>query len=125
VSTPRYDFRTEARVWFGVVAAPAAWTVQHVFGYGLTEATCDPGGGAARGTFDAAAAIASGVAILVALGGLVAALTVFRTTESESPPPEGRRHFLGALGLTVSPLFIAIMLLSGVGSIVLEKCHPA
>lgn len=121
----RYDLGTELRVWFGVAAGPAAWTIQHIFGYGLSEFTCDRGAGASATTFDAGAAIVSGVAVLVALAGLVAALTVFRGTEDHTPPPEGRRHFLGAVGLTTGPLFIAMMLMSGIGSIVLEKCHQA
>lgn len=125
MSTRRYDLRTEARVWFGIVAAPAAWTVQHVFGYGLSEVTCDPGAGASASTFNLDAAIVSGVAVLIALAGLVAAFTVLRANGSETPPPEGRRHFLGAVGVTISPLFIAIMLMSGIGSIILEKCHQA
>lgn len=117
--------RTEARVWFGVVAAPAAWAVQHVFGYGLSEATCAPGAGAGATTFNTAAAIATGLGVLIAAAGLVAALRTFQTTRSESPPPEGRRHFLGAVGVTISPLLITIMLMSGIGSIILEKCRPA
>lgn len=125
MTATRYDLRTEARVWFGVAAAPAAWTVQHVFGYGLSEFTCDPGAGASATTFDVGAAIVSGVAILIALAGLAAAFTIFRSTGSETPPPEGRRHFLGAVGVTISPLFICIMLMSGIGSIILEKCHQA
>jgi Ni/Fe-hydrogenase subunit HybB-like protein len=125
VSIARYDLGTEARVWFGVAAAPAAWTIQHVFGYGLSEVACDPGAGTSATTFNIEAAIVSGVGVLIALAGLVAALTVFRATEAETPPPEGRRHFLGAVGLTISPLFIAIMLMSGIGSIILEKCHQA
>lgn len=121
----RLSLRTELRVWYGVVGAPAAWTVQHVLGYGVTEAACGPAGRQWGVPIATWSAVAMGVAVAIALGGLLAAFSVFRATESEAPAPEGRRHFLGVVGMTVSPLFACIILMSGIGSIVLDTCQQS
>jgi hypothetical protein len=63
-------------------------------------------------------------AAVVAVAGLVSALRAFRATgESEGLPGE-RVHFMAVIGLTISPLFLAIILMDGIGTIVLENCHP-
>ena len=36
--------RTSVLMWFGLLGAPAAWVVQFVFGYAVTEAACDAAG---------------------------------------------------------------------------------
>jgi hypothetical protein len=61
------------------------------------------------------------------LGGL-AALAAFRATrkvEDDDPPPPGRIHFLSVIGMTISPLFLAIILMSGLGSILMSGCVQA
>jgi len=121
----RYDIGVEVRVWFGVLAGPLAWACQHVFGYALTEAGCDPGGRRWGVPIDTLTAIATAAAALIAVLGLIVAIGVFRANEHEAPPPEGRRFFLGAIGVLVNPLFLCIVLMSGIGSIVLDNCHQA
>ena len=123
--TRRYDIRVELRVWFGALAGPLAWAGQHVFGYGLTEAGCDVGGQRWGVPIDTLTAIATAVAALIAVLGLVVAIGVFRANAQEAPPPEGRRFFLGAIGVFINPLFLCIVLMSGIGSIVLDNCHQA
>jgi hypothetical protein len=60
--------------WFGLLGAPAAWTAQHVFGYAITEAGCDPGsrkyGIPIDGWTAAATAAAAAVAVLAGLAAL-------------------------------------------------------
>ena len=115
----------ELRVWLGVAGAPAAWTVQHVLGYGVSEAACGPAGAQWGVPLVTWSAIAMGVALLIVLAGLLAAVSVFRATDGEAPPPEGRRHFLAVVGLTISPLFACVILMSGIGSIVLDTCRQS
>ena len=115
---------TELRVWFGVLAAPLAWVAQHVSGYAVSEAACDPvgRGGIAQGTI---AGVTSAGALAVALAGLVVADRVRRATSADAPPPESRRHFLGVVGMAIAPLFMCIIVMSGVGAVVLESCRQS
>lgn len=116
---------TEVRVWFGVMGAPLAWATQHVLGYGVSEAACGPVGAQWGVPLETWSAIAMGVALLITLGALLAAVSVYRATAAEAPPPESRRHFLGVIGMTISPLFACIILMSGIGSIVLDTCQQS
>jgi hypothetical protein len=117
--------RTEILVWFGILAAPAAWTIEHVFGYGWSEATCNPGGGASTTSFHVGAAVLSGAGVLIGIAGLLAGISVLRATEShEDPPPGGRLRMLAAVSVTATPLFIVIMILSAVGALTLDACRP-
>ena len=114
------------RAWFGLFGAPAAWVVQFLLGYGVTQAQCNPAGarwGVPVHTWTIAATAA---AAAVALAGWAAAATTFRATrEAGSEPPGGRVHFIATVGLTTSPLFLLIIVWSGVGALVLEQCHQA
>lgn len=117
--------RTEIRVWFGILAAPIAWTVEHVFGYGWTEATCSPGGGSSVSAFHVGAVVLSAAGVLIGLAGLFAGIGVLRATEShEDPPPGGRLRMLAAVAVTATPLFMMIMILSAVGALTLDACRP-
>jgi Mn2+/Fe2+ NRAMP family transporter len=107
------------RAWFGLFGAPAAWTVQHVTGYALSEAACDRGGLDLDAWTIAVTAAAAAVAVLAG----VAALATYRATPSGDEPPASRVRFLAILGMTVAPLFLAIILMSGIGVTVLVDCH--
>jgi hypothetical protein len=108
--------RPNVLVWFGLLGAPAAWTLQFLFGYWLGEVGCSPGGdsGLAIDGWTLAATIAA--ALIALLAGL-AALAVFRQTD------EGRVHFLATVGMAIAPLFFFIIVMSGVGVAVLENCQ--
>jgi hypothetical protein len=111
-------------VWFGVFGAPAAWTLQHVTGYALTEAGCQEAGRrwdlAVDGWTIAVTATAAAVAVLAWL----AAIATWRATRDagEEPPPPSRIHFLSVMGMTLTPLFLLIILMSGIGAVVLSEC---
>jgi hypothetical protein len=114
------------RAWFGVFAAPAAWVVQFLVGYGVTEAECNAAGIRWSVPVHTLTVVATVVAALVALAGWGAAALAFRGSRgASSEPPAGRVHFLAAIGLTTSPLFLLVIVWSGVGSLVLEQCHQA
>ena len=125
----RVHLPLEALSWFGLLGAPVAWTVTHVLGYGLTEATCDPAGTrwsiALDGWTVALTAVAAAIAALAGLAALVA----FRRTREvegvggpEEPPPKGRIHFLAVVGIAISPLFLAIIVMDGLGVVLLPSC---
>jgi hypothetical protein len=114
-------------VWVGLFAAPFAWAGQHVAGVGLTLARCHDGAAGPRWDtpVDASViAITAASAVVAVLGGFaaVAAWRATRTADDDDPPPTGRIHFLGIIGLTISPLFLAMILMSGIGTLVLPEC---
>jgi hypothetical protein len=114
--------------WFGVFAAPAAWTLQHVFGLGVTLAACDRAGSSFGIAVNAVTIVLMAAAGATAVAGGVCALLAFlamRGTSKDDPPPPGRIFFLSIVGMTVSPLFLAIVLMSGSGVLSLTLCRQS
>jgi hypothetical protein len=72
--------------------------------------------------------------VTVVLGGIAALLTLLcgagacvawratRDSDDDERPPAGRVHFLSVIGMTIAPLFLAIIVMSSVGAIVVEEC---
>jgi hypothetical protein len=115
---------TSVLLWFGLFGPPAAWTVQHITGYALTEATC---GAAGRSGWDvhlhAWTIVVSATALAITLaGGAAAVLTFLRTRDAGEEPPASRVHFLSVVAMTTTPLFAAIILMSSLGSLLLTPC---
>ena len=114
-------------MWFGLLGAPAAWAAQHVTGIALTIGQChdNTAGPDWQVHLDAWAiavtALAAGVAVLAGLSA-VAAWRSARDADDSDPPPAGRIHFLGIVGLTISPLFLAIIVMSGLATVFLPQC---
>ena len=110
--------------WFGLLGAPFAWVAQFVFGYAITEAGCDPGGRKYGIPIDAWTIAATAAAGTVAVLAGLASLATFRATaDAGSEPPAGRVHFLATIGMTVSVLFLFMILMGGLGAITLEDCR--
>jgi hypothetical protein len=113
--------RIEALVWFGVLGGPVTWALFHLMGLEVVQATCSPVG--SPGPYDAWAlgiAVAGG-AIAMAAGAV--SIHVFRATrESGDELPASRIHFLSVIGMTVSVLFFALMVMQGLGSYFLPEC---
>jgi hypothetical protein len=110
------------RTWYGLMVPPFAWALQFVFGFGLTQWQCNRVGHGQSVPVDgwtaAATAIAAALSVLAAVAGLSA---FFETREAEHPPLE-RVHFLAAMSLATTPLFLAIVLMAGLGVIHLPDC---
>jgi hypothetical protein len=110
-------------LWFGVLGAPMAWAVQHVAGFGLTEAACGLAGRRTGVALDPWTIVVTALGETVALLAAVAAVAVFRATrDAGDDPPGSRIHFLSIVGMTISPLFALIILMSGLGSVFLTNC---
>jgi len=114
-------------MWFGLFGAPAAWTAQHLTGVWLTLGQCHdntPGPNWSLhldGWVIAITAAAAAVAVLAGISAL-AAWRSARDADDSDPPPAGRIHFLGIVGLAISPLFLAIILMSGLATVFLPQC---
>jgi hypothetical protein len=121
--------------WIGVVAAPLAWTGQHVVGYGVGQARCSVGGaswGIAYDTWQLAILAAAGLLVVVSEA---AAVTVFLATRAtnygDGPPGEGRwggavpysrLHFFAMAAMVANVLFLAVILLDGLGAVFSTLC---
>ncbi len=112
-------------VWFGLLGAPLAWTSQHLVGVGLTLAACTEGmapkGVPADPWMIAATAAATMVVVLAGASSVAA----FRATRGTDEPPQGRMNFLATVGMVVTPLFLFIILMSGITAVMFPKCNQA
>ena len=119
--------RAALLMWFGLFAAPAAWALQHVSGIELQYAQChDNTPGPAYGIHVDAwtLVITIAAAAIAVLGGLasIAAWRATRDAEDDDAPPAGRIHFLSVIGMTITPLFLALILMAGLGEVFLPSC---
>src|SRR3954447_17929725 len=119
--------RASLLMWVGLWAAPLAWAAQHMAGVMLGLARCSPNGRRWEIPLATWAALFAGLAALIAIAGIVAAIVAFRETRelSEAGPPGSRIHFLAAMALAVGPLFLAIIILNGLGASLVDTCRPA
>jgi hypothetical protein len=116
-------------MWFGLLGAPSAWAIQHVTGFALTQARCNEAGVHSGLDLNAWTLAVTLVAASLAVLAELAAIKVFRDTSpsegqggAEEPPPRGRIHFLATTGIVISPLFLFIILMSGLGAVFLPEC---
>lgn len=110
-------------MWFGLVGAPVAWTVQHVFGISVIEAACNPPSPHWGVPVDGWTLTITVVAAIVVVLSTGAAYMAYRaTSDAGTDPPEARVRFLAIVGLVVSPLFLAIVLMSGITVVALPEC---
>jgi hypothetical protein len=120
--------RLEQLQWFGLLAGPLAFAVWHVLAVGLTLANCNPAGNRWGVPQHTLIAVLMAVAALVVVLGQGAAVLAFRETRGvdwEGDPPLGRIRFLATAALLVGPLFLALVLLGGIGALAHADCHQA
>lgn len=113
-------------LWFAVLGAPGAYVVQLGLGYWLTQAACSPTGGQWGISLSAWAIVITALAALVAVGaGLTSVWLYRRHGDRHDPPPPGRVAFLAAVGMTVSVLFLVLILMTGVGVVTFRVCNQS
>jgi hypothetical protein len=71
--------------------------------------------------------VTAGAALVVVLAeaAAVAAFTATREIDKEGEPPLGRIRFLSAAALAIGPLFLALVLLGGIGAAVHPACRQS
>lgn len=115
-------------LWYAPLGSAVAWSLQFGSGYWISEAHCSVAGehwGIAVSTLTIAIGLA---ALVVALGSLATSIALLRRTAGASvkgAPPDGRTRFLATVGLTVAPLFIAMIVMTSVGVLVLQPCNQS
>jgi hypothetical protein len=116
--------------WIGALMPPFAWAGQHIGGYATGLADCPDGtrGPGWHVPVDGVTIAIGGSATLLVLLGAVASLFAFlaaRNADEDDAPPAGRIHFLSVIGLSITPLFLAMVLMSSVGAIVANGCRQS
>ena len=123
VSTVHPAFVPPARLWTGVLLAPAAWIAQGALGWYFGYEACDAlTAGGAR----AAIAALSIVAFALALGGWwVAWMNWGRTTADRHPSNVkgwDRVEFMSAAGVLVSTVFAIGIAWAALSGVLLHEC---
>lgn len=113
-------------LWYAVLGAPAAYAAQMGLFYWLAEAECSPTGGRWGISLGVWAVAATAVAAVAAAGAWFTALRLFqRKGDRHDPPPRGRIAFLAVVGMTVSFLFFALILMTGAGLLTYQVCNQS
>jgi hypothetical protein len=116
--------------WLGALGPPFAWAVQHIGGYALGLADCPDGtiGPGWKVDVNPWTIVIGGTAALVATGCGLAAFAAYWTTreaDDTDAPPAGRIHFLAVIGMTIAPLFLAMIVMSSAGGIIASDCQQS
>jgi hypothetical protein len=116
---------TNALLLHGLLAAPLAWAVQLVVGYGLAEADCSAAG--VRFGFDSTTwqIVLTALAAAYALSGLAVAGWLAYEEWRRDGDERGRIAFMATGGILVSTIFLLLILLGGIAASSLEPCHRA
>ena len=116
--------------WIGALMPPFAWAGQHIAGYatGLADCPDDTAGPGWHVPVDGITFAIGGTAtVLILIGGgfsLVAWLAT-READDADAPPAGRIHFLAVIGMSIAPLFLAMVLMSSSGAIIANGCQQS
>jgi hypothetical protein len=119
--------RNELLAWVGALGPPFVWAGQHVAGLALGLADC-PDNTVGPGwsvPVNAATIVVGGAAATLAVLCGLAAVVAWRATrdaDDTDAPPAGRTHFLAVIGMTITPLFLAMILMSSAGAIAAQGC---
>jgi hypothetical protein len=123
-------------LWFGLLAAPIAWSDQLMVDYALIAHACFPDA-APRDVpiYASATAIVLGVsvlAIIVAAAGVVVAARSYarvgghhesdRQQFHDAPIAEGRARFMALAGVLASSLFLGGIVIHALGIVMLAPC---
>jgi hypothetical protein len=120
--------RLEALQWFGLFAGPLAFAAQHVAELFATLADCNPAGSDWAVPQHGIQLGLTATAALVVVAAEAAAFAAYRATRDvgyDDEPPLGRIRFLATASLVIGPLFLALVLLSGLGAAAHPNCHQA
>lgn len=117
---------SDGLVWFGVLGGGVAWAVQFVVGLAFGLARCDSPDARWQLPVHAwALTLAIAGVLVAALAQLVAIRIFLATRRASSQPPAGRIRFLAAIGMTVNPLALAIIVMSAVGLALAPLCQQS
>ena len=121
-----------ARLWAGVLLAPAAWSVAELLGYVLVARACDreaAAGIAHAGITQDVVAVVLGIVAIVglvmAIGNLRSLRDVGDKERTGDPPVRGRAHFMALAGVVMSSLFVLGIVFFALPPLFVNWCNQA
>ena len=120
--------RLELLQWFGLLAAPLAWTVQLVVGFGVADASCARAGSHWGIDVESWEIAITAAAATVAVCAELSALTLYRElrdVEDDAAGPRGRLHFFSIASLIGNVLFMGLIALTAAGVLTHLECRQA
>jgi hypothetical protein len=118
--------RLEALQWFGLLAGPIAFALEHVVGVFTTLADCNPARlGVPQHPIQLTAMSLAALVIVAAEGAALLAYRETKDVDKEGDPPLGRIRFLSTAALIVGPIFLALVLLGALGAAAQPDCQQA
>jgi uncharacterized membrane protein len=115
-------------LWYAVLGPPAAWFGQFLIYYWLAETQCSPAGAQWDIPLATWAIVVGAVAAVIAAGAGLTSIALLRRNsddEAEDAPPGGRIRFLAVVGMTLTPLFFAMILMTTAGLLTLIPCNQS
>ncbi len=125
MSATRRKLPLDALQWFGLLGAPLAWMTQFLIGLSFQFAQCNAAGTTWSLPVHGWAIAALAAAAVIGVLGLGAAAVLYRTISSADEgeiPHAARLRFMSILGLTISSLFIWLILMAGLGATFTDRC---
>lgn len=116
----------EKRLWFGILAAPAAWSVHEIAGYAIAGQGCMVGEGRLPGWAWAGLIGVSVLCVAVAAAGALVSLMLHRRLSRPGPVWRtegwGRREFMAAAGFFLSAILLLNLVMFSVMPIFVDPC---
>jgi hypothetical protein len=126
------ETRQSLLLWFGILAAPLAWTAQVLVAPDLAEVLCYPGAAASgRGGVygvpleDFLLYFSVALAAVAAGGQAVSWRCWRRLRGSADPTPARRATWMALAGMLVSALFLIAIVVGSIPLFLLESCTPS
>jgi hypothetical protein len=113
---------TEALLWFSFGGGGLAWAAQLVVGSESEENGCTAAGVRIGVDAQIYSMVATALCGAVTLAALAASLYACREIRRSGGDRRGRFAFLAGSGLLANTIFLALILLGGIGSLVLDSC---
>lgn len=117
-------------LWFGILAAPLAWSLLSIVNYSMAAQSCEPAGMSSlnQPLFSSVRlfeGMLSLVALVIAVAGLVVAVRNRIASSNADVPHDAvwsRVHFMALFGIVVSALFVNGIVLHGLGVMLIPLC---
>jgi hypothetical protein len=125
----RAEGRGSALLWFGVLAGPAAWSVEIIVGYGVEEIACSTGTVGEEiegiGVEPIIVLLTLFLGAVTAAAGLLAFGCLRRLKASRSTAAEGRAEWMAIAGIATSAIFLVLILVNLFSVVFLGVCEVA
>jgi hypothetical protein len=124
----RAEGRGSVLLWFGVLAGPAAWSVEIIIGYGVEEIACSAGSASEEiegvGVEPIIVLLTLFLGAVTAAAGLLAFGCLRRLRASRGTAGE-RAEWMAIAGIATSAIFLVLILVNLLSVVFLGVCEVA